>query len=77
MIFDRILQLNKSVFLHLAFILKMHNMTFVKPKTFMIFTESAPLGRFSYRVAMSVLGSVCLFVPSDAVFFRPLIGSFF
>ena len=33
-----------------------------------IFTESAPLGRFSHRVAISM----CL--SEGAVFFRPLIG---
>ena len=33
-----------------------------------IFTEMAPLGRFSHRVAMSVCLSGCLFAPSDAVF---------
>ena len=38
-----------------------------------IFNELGPLARFSHRVAMSVPGSVRLFVPSDA-FFRPLIG---
>ena len=35
-----------------------------------IFTEAAPLGRFSHRVAISVR----LFAPLGAVFFRPLIG---
>ena len=39
-----------------------------------VFTESATLGRFSHRVAMSVCLSVCLSAPLDAVFFRPLIG---
>ena len=33
-----------------------------------IFTESAPLGRFSHRVAMYVYLSVSLFAPLDAVF---------
>ena len=36
---------------------------------FLLFTESAPLGGFSHRVAMSVCLFVCLFAPSDAVFF--------
>ena len=39
-----------------------------------IFTESAPLDRFSHRVAMSVCVPVCLSAQSVAVFFRPLIG---
>ena len=39
-----------------------------------IFTESAPLGRFSHRVVMSVCLSVCVFAPLDAVFFKVLIG---
>ena len=33
-----------------------------------IFTESAPLGRFSHRVAMSVCGSVCVCAPLGAFF---------
>ena len=36
---------------------------------FFVFTELAPLGRFSHRVAMSVCLCVCLFAPLDAVFF--------
>ena len=35
-----------------------------------VFTESAPLGRFSHRVAMSVCVSVYLCAPSRAVFFK-------
>ena len=35
-----------------------------------VFTESAPLGRFSYRVAMSIyLSDFCLFVPLGSVCF--------
>ena len=33
------------------------------------FPESAPLGRFSHRVAMSLYGSVCGFALLGAVFF--------
>ena len=33
-----------------------------------IFTESAPLGWLSHKVAMSVCEDVCLSVPSGAVF---------
>ena len=43
-----------------------------------IFTNSAPLGRVGHRVAMfvclDVCVSVCLSAPSGAVFVRPLIG---
>ena len=46
------------------------NHTFI----FFFFTESAPLGQFSHRVAMSVSGDVCVSAPLGAVFFRPLIG---
>ena len=41
-----------------------------------IFTASAPLGRFSHRVAMSVCGSVCGSAPSGIVFFRTLLQIF-
>ena len=34
----------------------------------------SPLGRLSHRVAMSVWLSICVTVPSGAVFSRPLIG---
>ena len=37
-----------------------------------IFTELAPLGRFSHRVAMSRCVSVCMFAPLGAVFFQGL-----
>ena len=46
--------------------------SFLGPKSFCnlfpLFTESAPLGRFSHRVAISVQMSVCLSAPSGAVF---------
>ena len=38
-----------------------------------VFTESAPLGLFSHRVAMSVCGVVGMCSPSGAFFARPLI----
>ena len=41
----------------------------------MLLTESAPLGRFSHRVSMSVCVSLCLSVCAiGCIFFRPLIG---
>ena len=43
---------------------------FVKNRHIIVFTELAPLGPFSHRVAMSV----CVSVPSGTVFKRPLIG---
>ena len=50
----------------IMFLLCYKVITIIKIK---VFPNSAPLGRVGHRVAMSRCLSVCLFVPSGAVFF--------